>query len=112
METIIKSWSLKKAMTGSAIQKKEISRIERAAAALDFVFGEQKKQPQRYWPEDEETNLDDLEIICDYKFIAEDLKLMGIKISEMDIYRRCLECTGHDDRGCAFRPDYYGNNED
>lgn len=102
-----KTLYFKKAMTGSAIQKKEMSRIERATAALDFVFGEQKIQITREIPQENE---EDLKIICDYKFIAENLKMMGKRISENDIYYRCLYCTGHDDRGCVFRPDYYGYN--
>jgi len=87
---------------------REPTLIERAESALDSVFGKQEKIPPKYWPEDEEENLANLEIICQNKFIAEDLKSKGIKIPENEIYSRCSECNGHDDRGCVFRPDYYG----
>lgn len=103
---IIKSYSFEKDMNN--LVTRQLTLIEKAEAVLDSVFGEQKRVPSRYWPEDEEENLESLETICDYKFIAEDLKAMGIKIPEKEIYSRCVECNGHDDRGCVFRPDYYG----
>ncbi len=106
MEIIIKLRLFKKSM--NKLITRELTPIEKAEAALDSVFGKQEKIPSRYWPEDEEENLANLEIICDYKFIAEHLKSIGRRIPEDDIYFRCSECNGHDDRGCVFRLDYYG----
>jgi hypothetical protein len=91
--------------------RRELSSIEKAERILDLVFGKQEKIPLRYWPEDEE-DLDNLEIVCDHKFMAEYFKFIGMEIPEEDIYFACSECDGHNDRGCKFYPDYYRNNQE